>query len=108
MAKNGPARAICSVRPRGRTRCAGIAQREMSRSRHSGRNARSRSRHSGPERETAGSRPASYSAALELVEDGAEPIAFAGQRRRVEPAEGDGRKQDAVDLAERAERDAVE
>src|SRR4051794_8007063 len=38
------------------------------------------------------------SAALEAEEDAAEPVALGRQRRVGEPAEGDGREQDAVDL----------
>ena len=47
------------------------------------------------------------SAALQAVEDATEPISLGRHRRRVEPAEGDRREQDAVHLAEGAERAAA-
>src|SRR5213078_1568910 len=48
------------------------------------------------------------SAALEAEQDGAEPVALGRHRRLDEPAECDGGRQDAVDLAQRAEPVPVE
>jgi hypothetical protein len=47
---------------------------------------------------------AGASAALQLVEDGAEAVTLARHRRLGEPAEGDAGEEDAVDLAQGAER----